>query len=191
MLGTMALMLRGLAAARDEAHLTAAGLRYSGNRRAVRSRALLNILACISEDHQPMIVALAALTALGGASAFFFVMAHANECVDKRRSTWLLVAALVGGLSIWAVHFVAMLGYASSVNLSFDPAITLVSALLVAIGFLLAVSAKDGRTGGASLLAGCIAALSVTLMHFVGMAAIQRSVTVRYDSLPIAIAIIS
>jgi len=55
---------------------------------------------------------------------------------------------------------------------------------------LLAVSAKDVRSVGASMLAGCIAALSVTLMHFVGMAAIQRSVAVTYDSLPIAVAIV-
>ena len=122
-------------------------------------------------------------------SAFFFLMSHADECAEKRKPSWLFIAAMVGGLSIWAVHFVAMLGFNGTINLSFDPIITFVSAVLVVLGFLLAVYARDIYTSGVPFLAGTVAALSVTLMHFVGMAGIQAPAGVTYEGRPILVAI--
>ncbi|GLK76671.1 diguanylate cyclase [Methylopila jiangsuensis] len=137
----------------------------------------------------PGTVVLAALIAAGGLLAFFLLLSRAEECADVRRSRWLAVGAVAGGLSIWAVHFVAMLGYRSVVDFTFDPALTLVSAAIVCVGFRLAIALRRPDRPLSALSAGTVAALAVAAMHFVGMAAMRVAATVSYDWPPVVAAL--
>lgn len=149
-----------------------------------------NVVACVTEQHDLVIVLLAALIALGGGLVFFLLLSRAEECADARRTRWLGVAAVAGGLSIWAVHFVAMLGYRSVVDLAFDPMLTVASAAIVVVGLWAAVSLRRARRARMAVVAGTIAALVVAIMHFVGMGAIRVAATISYDWTPIVAALV-
>ncbi|MFD1704676.1 EAL domain-containing protein [Methylopila henanensis] len=143
------------------------------------------VVACVTEQHEPGIVLLAALIACGGLFAFFLLLSRADECADVRRGRWLGVAAAAGGLSIWAVHFVAMLGYRSVIPFTFDPALTLLSAAIVSAGFWLAVALIRRGRPWSSAAAGTLAAVAVAAMHFVGMAAVEVAATISHDWPPV------
>jgi NO-binding membrane sensor protein with MHYT domain len=92
------------------------------------------------------------------------------------RYAWLLAGALsIGYTGIWAMHFIAMLGFGvPGVSLRYDPALTALSAVIaigvVGLGLLVATSLR-GVIG--LLLGGTVAGLGVAAMHYMGMASLD------------------
>jgi NO-binding membrane sensor protein with MHYT domain len=101
------------------------------------------------------------------------------------RARWLGVAATaIGATGIWAMHFIAMLGFAvPGQEISYNVPITIAS-MLIAIGVvgvgLLIVGFGDG--GLPRLLAGgLIVGTGVAAMHYLGMAALVMSDSMSYS----------
>ncbi|MBB4004055.1 MHYT domain-containing protein [Aurantimonas endophytica] len=99
------------------------------------------------------------------------------------------------GLSIWSMHFVAMLGFDPGSAVRYDPFLTVVSLLLAigATGGAFFFAARDGARLAHVLLAGAAMGVGICLMHYVGMAALRTAVSMGYDArlvvLSLAIAI--
>lgn len=72
---------------------------------------MFTILECVTVQHDETIVALSAGIALLGMLSFFHLLLRAEESAAGRRRSWIAIAALTAGSSIWATHFVAMLAY--------------------------------------------------------------------------------
>ncbi len=136
----------------------------------------------MTHGHHPIYVTVSILVAiLGSWTALDLhrrVLAHRGSV----RLAWLAAAALTMGLSIWAMHFIAMLGYRTSVPLSYDAWLTAAS-LMLAVGatglgfFALAPSASSGKTIVVALAMGS----GICLMHYTGMASIRSPVQVSYE----------
>lgn len=113
--------------------------------------------------------------------------------VGRTRQYWLLGAALASGISIWGMHFLAMLGFDAGMPISYDIPLTAFS-LAVAVGgtaFAFVSVMHDDPAGqppkGKLAIAGVAMGSSIALMHFIGMAAMRVPATVVY-SLPIVAA---
>lgn len=96
------------------------------------------------------------------------------------RLRWLAVTALVMGGGVWAMHFIAMLGFDPGAPVSYEPGLT-------ALSFLLAVAGTGGAffaasRGGLGSVRLPLAALAmggaIAAMHYVGMAAMRTTATV-------------
>ncbi|WP_422059842.1 bifunctional diguanylate cyclase/phosphodiesterase [Sphingopyxis sp.] len=150
---------------------------------------MFRVFECIVGQHDLRLVLLAALVWVLGSAALFLLLARSIDCVEARRRQWVAVAALAAGVGVWATHFIAMLAYDGSMPLSFDPGTTILSVAIAILAFWASFLAA-GREFGvrASALAGLLAALGVTAMHFTGMAAIVAPAIVRYDIGAIAVA---
>ncbi|THV31910.1 MHYT domain-containing protein [Glycomyces paridis] len=101
------------------------------------------------------------------------------------RLRWTLMAALaIGGIGIWMMHFIAMIGFTViGADLAYDPALTGASFALavLAVGVGLFVSG-GGRAGWPRLvLGGLVCGAGVVGMHYTGMAAIATGARVVYD----------
>jgi len=86
------------------------------------------------------------------------------------------------GLSIWSMHFIAMLSFDPGAPVAYDPGLTLAS-LALAVGSTWAafLSATRERAGRPSLLAaGAAMGGGICLMHYVGMAALHSAVSLGY-----------
>ncbi|MFD8080214.1 MHYT domain-containing protein [Kitasatospora sp. NPDC059722] len=109
------------------------------------------------------------------------------------RRNRLLTAAAAIGSGIWAMHFVAMSGFAVvGTELRYDVPLTVLS-LLVAVlvtGLGLAVVAYRGPRGPALLVGGLITGLGVAAMHYLGMAAVRMRADLRYDSGTVALSVL-
>lgn len=98
------------------------------------------------------------------------------------RLGWLSACAVAMGLSIWSMHFIAMLGLDAGMPVRYDIGLTLSS-------FLLAVASTGGAfvaveqpspSARRVLLAALAMGSGICLMHYVGMAALRAPATLAY-----------
>jgi NO-binding membrane sensor protein with MHYT domain len=120
------------------------------------------------------------------------------QCVSRgrarggwRRATWLAVAAVsIGATGIWAMHFIAMLGFSiPTQQMLYSLPITVESLLLaiLVVGAGLFIVGY-GKAGWARLLpAGVLVGLGVAAMHYRGMDAMNM--TMHYDTALVAASI--
>jgi NO-binding membrane sensor protein with MHYT domain len=116
--------------------------------------------------------------------------AAANE---RDRLRWLAMASIaIGGVAIWRMHFIAMLGFAipSSV-VRYHLGWTVVSALL-SISAVFVGLITIGRTVNLPRLiaGGVITGSAVALMHYTGMWAVQIQGAMTYDKWLVALSIL-
>jgi NO-binding membrane sensor protein with MHYT domain len=109
----------------------------------------------------------------------------------RARALWLAAAATaIGATGIWAMHFVAMLGFSVpgqviSYNVPITIASMLIAIAVVGVGLVIVGSGDGGRPrllGG-----GLIVGIGVATMHYLGMAAIVMSDSMSYNT-PLVIA---
>jgi NO-binding membrane sensor protein with MHYT domain len=118
----------------------------------------------------------------------------------RSRMTWLALAAVsIGGVGIWLMHFIAMLGFDTpGMPVRYDIPRTAVSAVLsigaVFLG-LVVFGVRDRFSVWRLMLGGLIMGLAVNLMHYTGMWAVQVQGTISYNAglvlLSIVIAIVA
>ena len=114
---------------------------------------------------------------------------------ERNRWGWLTLAAVsIGGVGIWVMHFIAMLGFETpGMPVRYDIARTILSAVLsiaaVLLG-LLVVGVRSRFTWWRLLLGGLITGLAVNLMHYTGMWALQIKGTFGYNGAIVALSIV-
>jgi NO-binding membrane sensor protein with MHYT domain len=117
--------------------------------------------------------------------------AAASDGRDRLR--WLAMAAIaIGGVAIWLMHFIAMLGFAipnSTVryNLGWTVASAVLSISAVFIGLITVGRTVDLRR---LIAGGVITGLAVALMHYTGMWAVQTQGTIAYQKGLVALSIL-
>jgi len=116
------------------------------------------------------------------------------------RIGWLAAAAVsIGGVGIWLMHFIAMLGFDTpGMPVRYDIGRTAISAALsIAAVFLglVVFGVRDRYSPRRLLVGGLITGLAVNLMHYTGMWAVEVQGTITYNPglvwLSIVIAIVA
>ncbi len=130
----------------------------------------MRVLTCLAYDHDPMLVGLAALMCVLGS----FVTAQlAHRTIHSRGRTWLhwwFLGSVSAGSSIWATHFIAMLGYRPGVPVEFDATLTIISALIAMGGTAIGLMFARLRSRAlAAICGGGTIGLTIAAMHYVGM----------------------
>ncbi|SCM79026.1 Uncharacterized signaling protein CC_0091 [uncultured Pleomorphomonas sp.] len=143
---------------------------------------MFRIIACIQQQHDPRLVALAAGICLLGSFTFFLLLRRAGECRPGHREGWLALAAVAGGIGVWSTHFVAMLAYHSAPPLSFALWPTVFSVVFIVLVWWAALSSLFFRPGAkAATVLGLLVTFGIAWMHVTGMAAIEIAARVSYD----------
>ena len=130
-----------------------------------------DVVGCIVNFHDLRLVAVAVLVCLTGSVATVKLFERIRAAQGGSRSGWIVLTAVGTGTMVWCTHFVAMMAFHAGVPVTLDPELTLVS-LAIAIGLAapgLALAASDRRA--LVLPGGAIVGLSISAMHYVGMAA--------------------
>src|SRR2546426_147226 len=119
---------------------------------------------------------------------------HGAAASDERdRLRWLAMASIaIGGVAIWLMHFIAMLGFAIPNSVvRYDLGWTVASAALsisaVFVGLITVGRTVDLRR---LVAGGVITGLAVALMHYTGMWAVRIQGTVTYDKSFVALSIL-
>ncbi|MET7672228.1 MHYT domain-containing protein [Micromonospora luteifusca] len=111
-----------------------------------------------------------------------------------QRAWWGLLAAwALGGTAIWAMHFMAMLGFAvDGTRIRYDVPLTVASTAIavVAVGIGLAI-VGTGRLNPVRLVAGGVfTGAGVASMHYTGMAAMRLNGSLGYDTNRVVVSVV-
>ncbi|TNC29781.1 MHYT domain-containing protein [Amycolatopsis alkalitolerans] len=147
------------------------------------------------------LVVLAYLTSAVGCTLGLACTLHARHAADTRsRLGWLGLASLsLGGVGIWLMHFVAMLGFETpGLPVRYDVRWTVLSAVLAvaaAFGGLLLFGVGARFSWWRLFASGLVTGGAVNLMHYTGMWALEIKGTIGYDAglvaLSVAIAVVA
>jgi NO-binding membrane sensor protein with MHYT domain/nitrogen-specific signal transduction histidine kinase/ActR/RegA family two-component response regulator len=133
--------------------------------------------------HAPVFALLSIVIAVLGSWTALDLFRRARANAGPARATWLVATAVAMGLSIWSMHFVAMLGWNPGVPVLYDPALTAVSLVLpilaAGVGFALAARRAIGPLQVPAT--GALVGAGICAMHYVGMAAVRGPLTLSYD----------
>ncbi len=113
---------------------------------------------------------------------------------SRVRSRWLVLAAWsIGGTGIWAMHFVAMIGFSvtgSAVRFDVPTTIAswLIAVIVVGVGLFIVGYGTPSvfKVGFAGLLTG----LGVAAMHYTGMSAMRVNGSIGYDRTTVLVSIV-
>jgi diguanylate cyclase (GGDEF)-like protein/PAS domain S-box-containing protein len=130
------------------------------------------LYSCITEQHDLLLVALAAVICSLGAYATVVLLHAARDSGPGLRLRWIGATAVTAATATWATHFIAMLAFKPGVAATYDPTITLVS---LALPMLLSACALAAMVRWQATLpvlaAGALVGIGIAGMHYVGMAA--------------------
>lgn len=145
---------------------------------------MIAIYTCLTRDHDPRLVVLAALICLVSTTIGMDLLARARSRGEgvSGRWLWLLGAGFVCGTGIWATHFVAILAYDIGIPVGFDAIPTLVSVLFGTITCAIGFAALIGRPRWWRIaLAGVVVGGGIGLLHYEGMAGLVIPNTVGWN----------
>lgn len=123
-------------------------------------------------DHSHWLVAVAAIVCVIGSCLTVLLSRRLIQATDRGRHVQLVLTSIIAGATIWSTHFIAMLVYDPGVNHGYDPVITVVSLGVAVVGmFLSNVILASGPRYPHFLFSGATFGLTVSTMHYLGMAA--------------------
>ncbi|MFE0023343.1 MHYT domain-containing protein [Amycolatopsis sp. NPDC059021] len=142
------------------------------------------------------LLALAYITSAVGCTVGLACTVQARRAGTARRCLlWLGMAALsIGGVGIWLMHFIAMLGFATpGMPVRYDISRTGLSAILAVIAVFVGLAVLGTRGNFAwwrLLIAGIVTGLAVNIMHYTGMWAVHVQGTIDYEPTLVAVSVI-
>ena len=141
-----------------------------------------SVYRCFVSQHDMVLVGLAVCICTLATFSAISLFAHAGQSRGRMRAVWIGVAALAGGVGLWASHFVAMLafdpGVASGYQVGLTAASLAVAILFTSVGFALALQRPQEPT---ALLGGAILGLGILATHYSGMAGYEVAGHLTWD----------
>lgn len=135
--------------------------------------------------------ALAYLVSVIGSYLGLSFAARARATPGLFRWQWLALAAVaLGGVAVWSMHFIAMMGFSvPGTAIRYDTFLTVVSGLtaIVVMGAALALTLFEPKAGRL-LLSGTVAGTGVVAMHYTGMASMNVHGHMHHDLFWVAVA---
>lgn len=136
----------------------------------------------MTATYNPYLVIVSALVALLASYTALDVTGRVATAPAIDRKMWLVGGAISMGIGIWSMHFLAMLAFSLPVSVSYDFLLTAVSLLAAILTSGLALSLVTRPKVGVSTLltSATFMGVGIGVMHYVGMAAMEMSATIRY-----------
>ncbi|RZJ41945.1 MAG: hypothetical protein EON86_08470, partial [Brevundimonas sp.] len=133
-------------------------------------------------DHPLIYPLLAAVLAVFGSWTALDLFRRSRRHDGKAQAQWVGLSALAMGVSIWSMHFVAMLGFDPGGPVSYDLVTTLASLALAVAGTAVAfiVCSAPDRPLPRLIGGGAVMGLSIGGMHYLGMSALRSTMEIGY-----------
>lgn len=144
-------------------------------------------------QHDAALAALSAIVAILGAYTTLDLFRRVRVAVSLARAWWLMATAGAMGLSIWSMHFVAMLAYQPGIPVLYDVETIVVSLLVAVVVSAVAFLAASGtRSRPVSTVAGGLfTGLAICGMHYTAIAAMRVPARLTLDPTCVALSIVA
>lgn len=140
-------------------------------------------------------------TSLVGLSLFlsfvgsFVALSVTARILATKTPSFLNIAAAglaLGGVGVWAMHFIGMLALNMDVGTSYSPTETVGSLLLAVVSVSIALNqlVKNSRSLSRLVTAGTVVGLSVAGMHYLGMYGMKFNGYISWDFITVAASVL-
>lgn len=112
---------------------------------------------------------------------------------EGKKTKWIISASFaLGGGAIWAMHFIGMIAYDMGMPVVYDPGLTAASLAIAVAVVALGLFLLSTRPNSVAMLliAGFIAGLGVSSMHYSGMAAMITAADMSYNNNLVIVSVI-
>ncbi len=143
---------------------------------------MLRVLSCLTYEHNWTQLLLALLLCFISTSVAAMLLQRARQTDGVARIIWMGTSAAAGGFGIWATHFVAMLAYDPGTVVSYQAAPTFTSLFVAMVSIWAAMASAVWYEKRLSYgLSGLLFGLGISLMHFMGMTAMEFPGHIAWD----------
>ncbi len=121
-----------------------------------------------------LVLASLAVAMMAGFTGLTLTQGAGRLALPRRKVVVSMAAVALGG-GIWSMHFVAMLGLNLPIPFSYDPLVTLISALvsILIVGVAFLILHFVPRSPRTITGAGAIIGLGIPIMHYIGMSGME------------------
>lgn len=132
------------------------------------------VVTCLQTQHDPRFLVAAILVCLVSSTAAIYLLGNSHTVPSASVLVKLLPAICVTGAGIWATHFLAVLGYNTGLETQYSLTVTAIAALFsfATVAFAMVFGAYFNSVV-AHALGGLYLGLGISVMHLLGMFAIQ------------------
>ncbi|MBW4609573.1 MAG: PAS domain-containing protein [Hassallia sp. WJT32-NPBG1] len=145
----------------------------------------------ISSSYDPRIVSLSIAIAVLAAYTALDLAGRVTLATSWARTAWLIGGAIVMGIGIWSMHFVAMLALSLPVEMTYDIVTVLLSILpaIIASAGALFLASRPSLSFWQLIMGGILMGIGIASMHYIGMYAMQIEANTTYNPLLVAVSI--
>lgn len=121
------------------------------------------------------LVVLSFLIAFAASYTALFINRRIRENGFFHKNVWLVLASLAMGLGIWSMHFIGMSAFMLPIHMEYRISITILSIIPAIIASYLAFYFANRKNTGiyTFVAAGIFMGIGISLMHYIGMAAME------------------
>jgi len=142
---------------------------------------MLRVYACITQQHDLRLVALAGLICLLASYTAFSLAGRAVEASRRSRLAWIATAGVATGSGVWATHFIAMLAFQPDLPVTYALDRTILSIVIAALVSGLGLAVAMIPFLATRILGGLIIGAGIGAMHYTGMSAVHLPGELVYD----------
>lgn len=147
--------------------------------------------------YNPYLVIVSAFIAVLASYAALDLAGRVATSQAADRKVWLVGGAIAMGTGIWSMHFLGMLAFSlrtatQPIPVSYNFVVTAISlfAAIFASGLALSLVSRPRVNLPTLLTSGVCMGVGVGAMHYLGMAAMQMTATIRYNPMLFALSIL-
>ncbi|WP_422124460.1 EAL domain-containing protein [Planococcus sp. X10-3] len=131
------------------------------------------------------LVVLSILVAIFSSSAAIDISSRLKSTHETARLRWILAGALILGLGIWSMHFIGMLAFHLSIEVSYRLSMVLISIIpaIVASGIAFYTVSKSNTKHKNLAYGAFFIGTGIISMHYLGMEAMEMNAAISYDLL--------
>lgn len=141
--------------------------------------------------YSPLLIFGSLAVAIMAAFTALRLTSNLRDLDTTARKVRVTQGALALGLGIWSMHFTGMLAVKLPIVISYDPVLTLASALIavLVVGVALLALHFGVRTKSRIYIAGTLTGFGIVGMHYLGMSAISANCLITYSPFGIVLAV--
>lgn len=137
----------------------------------------------VSSTYHIPLVSLSIIIAVIASYAALDLGIQVQKTKSYARYIWMISGAFAMGMGIWAMHFVAMLAFHLSINVTYDVTLVIVSILpaILSSGIALYIISRPVMGKKQVLLGALFMATGIVSMHYTGMEAMKMNAEIQYN----------
>jgi diguanylate cyclase (GGDEF)-like protein/PAS domain S-box-containing protein len=139
----------------------------------------------LSDSISPFLIILSVFFAITSSYITLRLVGKFSAAKPSEKARWILMASLVFGMGVFAMHFIGMLAFHSNYFVLYNPFLLLLS-LAISVGFTAAAFyvLYMGKLSKAKIFSsGTLVGLGIVLSHFTAIWAMEEQTAIRFNSL--------